>query len=215
VILRNLYRKLGGQWKFRSYRFTLPLDNKHATQMNKCQGTIIRRIPLTETSMIVTWCTIEHGILKTVAKGARRPKSPFFGKIDLFFEAEFEISRSKKSDLHQLRDIAIINTRAKIRESYQKTLAASYFVELINKVSEPEAPIRSIYELLVRALNFLDKSNPTQGAVLHFEKEITSDLGILDPEKLPFDTLSEMYNLPKMRPDLIEFINKQNKGSNR
>ena len=62
--------------------------------------------------MIVTWCTIEHGILKTVAKGARRPKSPFFGKIDLFFEAEFEIARSKKSDLHALRDISIINTRA-------------------------------------------------------------------------------------------------------
>ncbi|MDE0569669.1 MAG: DNA repair protein RecO [Verrucomicrobiales bacterium] len=182
--------------------------------MNKCQGTIIRRIPLTETSMIVTWCTIEHGILKTVAKGARRLKSPFFGKIDLFFEAEFEISRSKKSDLHSLRDIAIINTRAKIRESYQKTLAASYFVELINKVSEPEAPIRSIYGLLVRALNFLEKSNPTQRAVLHFEKEIASDLGILDPEKLPIEILSELYNLPKMRPDLIEFINKQNKDSN-
>lgn len=181
--------------------------------MNKCQGIIIRRIPLTETSLIVTWCTIEHGILKTVAKGARRPKSPFFGKIDLFFDAEFEIARSKKSDLHSLRDIAIINTRSKIRESYQKTLAASYFVELINKVSEPESPIRSIYELLIRALNFLEKSNPTQRAVLHFEKEITSDLGILNPKKPPVETLSEMYNLPKMRTDLIEFINKQNKGS--
>jgi len=175
--------------------------------MNKCQGIIIRRIPLTETSLIVTWCTIEHGILKTVAKGARRPKSPFSGKIDLFFEAEFEIARSKKSDLHSLRDISIINTRAKIRESYPKTLAASYFVELINKVSEPEAPIQSIYDLLVRALNFLDKSNPTQRAVLHFEKQITSELGILDPEKPPVETLSGIYNLPKMRPDLIKFIN--------
>ena len=181
--------------------------------MNKCQGTIIRRIPLTETSMIVTWCTIEHGILKTVAKGARRPKSPFFGKIDLFFEAEFEIARSKKSDLHALRDISIINTRANLRKSYQKTLAASYFVELITKVSEPEAPIQSIYKLLVRALNFLDKSNPTQKAILHFEKEITSELGILDPDKSPLKTLSDTYNLPKIRPDLIEFINKQNKES--
>ena len=175
--------------------------------MNKCQGIIIRRIPLTETSLIVTWCTIEHGILKTVAKGARRPKSPFAGKIDLFFEAEFEIARSKKSDLHSLRDISIINARASIRESYPKTLAASYFVELINKVSEPEAPIQPIYDLLVRALNFLEKSNPTQRAVLHFEKQITSELGILDPKKPPLETLSEIYTVPKMRSDLIKFIN--------
>ena len=55
--------------------------------MNKCQGTIIRRIPLTESSMIVTWCTKDHGLLKTVAKGARRPKSQFSGKLDLFYEA--------------------------------------------------------------------------------------------------------------------------------
>ena len=75
--------------------------------MNKCQGTIIRRIPLTESSMIVTWCTKDHGLLKTVAKGARRPKSQFSGKLDLFYEAEFEIIRSKKTDLHNLKEIKI------------------------------------------------------------------------------------------------------------
>ena len=55
--------------------------------------------------MIVTWCTIDHGVLKTVAKGARRPKSQFSGKLDLFFEGEFEIIRSKKSDLQSKLDV--------------------------------------------------------------------------------------------------------------
>ena len=85
--------------------------------MNKCQGIIIRKTPLTESSMIVTWCTIDHGVLKTVAKGARRPKSQFSGKLDLFFEGEFEIIRSKKSDLHTLKETSVLLTRVNIRKS--------------------------------------------------------------------------------------------------
>ena len=115
--------------------------------MNKCQGTIIRRIPLTESSMIVTWCTKDHGLLKTVAKGARRPKSQFSGKLDLFYEAEFEIIRSKKTDLHNLKEMKILMTRASIRQSYLKTLSASYFAKMINKVSESDSPILSLIHI--------------------------------------------------------------------
>jgi DNA repair protein RecO (recombination protein O) len=52
--------------------------------MDKAHGIVIRLTKLTETSLIVHWCTREAGLLKTVAKGARRPKSPFAGKLDLF-----------------------------------------------------------------------------------------------------------------------------------
>ena len=39
-------------------------------------GIILRVRPLTETSLIVHWLTTEHGHFGTVAKGARRAKSP-------------------------------------------------------------------------------------------------------------------------------------------
>ena len=52
-------------------------------------GIILRTRPLTETSLIVHWLTADHGRLSTVAKGAKRPKSPFRGKLDLFFEGVF------------------------------------------------------------------------------------------------------------------------------
>ena len=47
-------------------------------------GLILRIRPLTETSLIVHWLTPEFGRVATVAKGARRPKSPFAGKLDIF-----------------------------------------------------------------------------------------------------------------------------------
>jgi len=46
----------------------------------RAQGLVLRVYPLTETSLIVRWLTRELGRISTVAKGARRPKSPFRGK---------------------------------------------------------------------------------------------------------------------------------------
>ena len=174
--------------------------------MNKCQGIIIRKTPLTESSMIVTWCTIDHGVLKTVAKGARRPKSQFSGKLDLFFEGEFEIIRSQKSDLHTLKETSVLLTRVNIRKSYLKTLSASYFVELINKVSESDTPIKPIYDLLKRALEYLDESEPTLLAIEHYEKEMARILGILNPESPSINALSDICKVPLIRSEILKLL---------
>ena len=74
------------------------------------------------------WCSPELGLIKTVAKGALRPKSGFAGKLDLFFTAEIEFVRSRKTDLHILKELDVLDARFGLRESYLQTLAASYFV---------------------------------------------------------------------------------------
>ena len=160
-----------------------PARDARNPPMNKCRGTLIRRCKLTESSLIVSWCTAEHGIVRTVAKGARRPKSPFAGKLDLFVEAEFEIARSQKTDLHTLRDLAITNPRFQLRDSYLQTLAATYFVQLLDQVVEPETPIAPLHDLLSRALQYLAGSKPDRRAVLHYETQLAESLGVLDPER--------------------------------
>ncbi|MCX6892658.1 MAG: recombination protein O N-terminal domain-containing protein, partial [Verrucomicrobia bacterium] len=52
-------------------------------------GVVLRTRRLTETSLIIHWLTPGLGRLATVAKGALRPKSPFRGKLDLFYRADF------------------------------------------------------------------------------------------------------------------------------
>ena len=67
-------------------------------------GLILRTRPLTETSLIVHWLTPDFGRMATAAKGAHRANSPFAGKLDLFYAADFSFSRSRRSDLHTLRE---------------------------------------------------------------------------------------------------------------
>jgi DNA repair protein RecO (recombination protein O) len=47
-------------------------------------GIILRRLPYSETSYILSWLTERHGLIRTLAKGAARPKQPLYGKTDLF-----------------------------------------------------------------------------------------------------------------------------------
>ena len=78
-------------------------------------GIILRTRLLTETSLIVHWLTAKSGRIATVAKGARRAKSPFLGKLDLFYEADFSFGRSRRSDLHILREVILRETHGAIR----------------------------------------------------------------------------------------------------
>ena len=57
--------------------------------VEQATGWVLRKRLLTETSLIVHWLTAEQGRVATVAKGARRPKSPYRGKLDLFYLADF------------------------------------------------------------------------------------------------------------------------------
>ena len=191
-------------------KFKLSLSNVQRkfnplTQSMKARGTLIRRSPLTETSLIVHWCTHEYGIVKSVAKGARRPKNSFAGKLDLFYLCEIEIHPARTGDLHILKDLHIEKARLGLRRNYLQTLAASYFVKLIDRIAEPEAPIPEITDLLDRGLDYLDENIADLRAVGHFEKQLAQFLGVLEAGVEPIRSVGELIgNLPKQREELIE-----------
>ena len=86
--------------------------------MENARGTIIRLTKLTDTSLIVHWMTEGDGLIKTVAKGARKPKSSYAGRLDLFIDAEFQWVRSRTSELHGLREVVVSDYRETLRQSY-------------------------------------------------------------------------------------------------
>ena len=129
----------------------------------RAEGIVLRRQPVTESSLIVTWYTREFGKLKTMAKGARRPKGPFQGKIDLFYRDEIVFLPSRRSDLHLLHDCFLEEPHARLRESVASLAAGSYACELVEMATEREDPNPKIYELLAAMLDVL---GPRNNAVL-------------------------------------------------
>ena len=168
--------------------------------METTPAILLRRIKLTESSLIVTWFTEMHGKLKTVAKGARRPKSVFAGRLDLFYVAEITFARSRQSELHGLREVAVQDSREGLRLQYERTQMAAYFVELVEMTTEFEHAVPEIYDLLRRALDHLDKNPPTRRAMMHFERELSRLLGVTGENNLDTDPAQAIARLSGQLP---------------
>jgi DNA repair protein RecO (recombination protein O) len=161
---------------------------------------LLRKTRFSETSLIVTWFTRDWGRLKTIVKGALRPKSRFAGTLDLFFDCEITIARSAKSELHTLREAALRDAREGLRTDHRRVALASYFVELIELTTEPEHPAPELYDLLQRAFGFLDQNPAEPRALLHFESELARLLGIAHPELSPIVAIGRAYHrIPSSR----------------
>jgi DNA repair protein RecO (recombination protein O) len=139
---------------------------------------LLRRIRFSETSLILTWFGQETGKVKAIAKGALRPGSAFAGKIDLFFRCDLTISRSRKSEIHTLRELVVVESFLSIRTDYLRMLTASYFTELVEEATELEHPEPEIFDLLGRSLNYLERERPNLRAIVFFEAELARLLGI-------------------------------------
>src|SRR5438105_15952892 len=101
-------------------------------------GIVLKLTKLTDTSLIVTWFTDGFGKLKTVAKGARRPKSPFLGKLDLFYLDDLVFIHSRRSELHILKECAVLEAFPHVRRDFSLMARASYFCELADATTEAE-----------------------------------------------------------------------------
>src|SRR3954471_12148740 len=111
---------------------------KGASSIENETGIILRTRPLSDTSLIVHWLTADAGRISTVAKGARRPQSPFRGKLDLFYSGDFSFARSRRSELHTLREVRVKETRVAIRQDLKRLEMASYATTLIEQATEIE-----------------------------------------------------------------------------
>ncbi|PYI83998.1 MAG: DNA repair protein RecO [Verrucomicrobia bacterium] len=187
--------------------------------MESTSAILLRKRKFSDTSLIVSWCTESSGCIQTIAKGARRAKSPFAGKLDLFFEAEIQIARSRRSDLHTLTEVVVRNPFAGIRSNYLRTQTAAYFVELIEICTERDHREPELFALLRRAFGYLDVNDPTPRAVSHFETELARIAGVHDIRKLKADPAFALGNLfgrlPLSRTPLLKTLAGEAKNSSK
>ncbi len=174
--------------------------------MEKTSAILIGRFKLTETSLIVHWCSEQFGLIKTVAKGALRPKSPFAGRLDLFVSADIRFARSRTGDLHTLTEAAWTEPRLHLRESYSRVLAATYLVKLIELMVEREAAVPGICALLAKALDYFATHDPTQELIERFETRLADELGVSMPQGRAAIALQMAVHqaLPVQRKQLFE-----------
>ena len=177
--------------------------------MDKARGIVIRLTRLGDTSLIVHWCTEEAGLLKTVAKGARRARSPFAGKLDLFVEGDLVWVPSRKGELHILKEVEVGEFRTELRRSYADIMLAAYFGQLLEKVVEREHPVPELFDLLRRALSYLVEAPADRRTLLHYERQLAELLGVGNEGLNAGAALERAFGgLPGARSDCLALLSK-------
>jgi DNA repair protein RecO (recombination protein O) len=163
--------------------------------VEKTRGLILRVLPLTETSLIVDWLTPDFGRMSTAAKGARRTNSPFRGKLDLFYVADFSFVRSKRSELHTLREVKVIETHPKLRTDLHALQQASYCARLLVQATEKETPLPELFRLMTETV-----PNIAAEAVIRFEVALLTEMGMAPDGRLNAQQLGQfiLYHLGKV-----------------
>jgi DNA repair protein RecO (recombination protein O) len=147
----------------------------------RATGIILRTHPLTETSLIVRWLTADAGRIDTAARGARRAKSPMRGKLDLFYLAQFSFARNRRSELHTLREVSLLDTHRPLRNGLGALRQASYASALIVRTTEPGTPLPELFALMKGFLSRLALAGPAPSLLLAFEINMLMALGQQPP----------------------------------
>lgn len=91
-----------------------------------------------------------------MARGSLRPRGSFLGRVELFSEGEFTLSRREGREMDTVTDVAVLNHREGLRENPAAFSAAAVFGEwLLSVVSHVEEPSGPVYHLLDRVLSLL------------------------------------------------------------
>jgi len=144
----------------------------------RATGVVLRTRPLTDTSLIVHWLTGSLGRLATVAKGARRDRSPFRGQLDLFYLADLSFARSRRSELHILREVKLLETHPGLRRDLTHLRQASYCALLIEQTTETEAPLGGLFGQFTGLLAALSKQPAQPQTIFAFEMKLLGVLGL-------------------------------------
>jgi DNA repair protein RecO (recombination protein O) len=118
------------------------------------QGVVLRTWKLGEADRIVVLMTQGEGKVRAVAKGVRKTKSRFGGRLEPFSHVDLSLYRGRELDI--VTQAEVITPFRRLREDYDRVVAGAAMLEAVDQVAqEREAAVR-IYLLLVRALRALD-----------------------------------------------------------
>ncbi|WP_018290367.1 DNA repair protein RecO [Verrucomicrobium sp. 3C] len=142
------------------------------------EGILLRRHSYSESSWILGWMTSDLGWIQTVAKGAKRWPGSYRGPLDLFYLCEIAVLVPRTGDLHLFKEARVRNPFLSLRRNWATFSCAQYFGELVGGSVERGSPFPNLYELLRKALSYLEAHPPSLALIERYERRLLEVSGM-------------------------------------
>ncbi len=137
----------------------------------------IRRWDFSETSQTVSLFTRQHGIIRGIAKGAKREKGSFSGGFDILTQGHLVAIIKPGRDLATLTEWDLQESNRHVRRNLSANRTALYMADLINHMLTDHDPHVALYEAFVEALGQLRESELIDLALLVFQWKLLDEAG--------------------------------------
>lgn len=157
--------------------------------MSRCAGSVpnvahvtdeaicIRHWDFSETSQTVSLFCRGHGLLRGLAKGAKRVGGRFSGGIDLLTRGQVVAIVKPGRELSTLTDWTLLSTYRSLRIALGANQTAYYLIDLVQRLVADGDPHPRLYESLVAALEAIDRGVDPTFAQLGFQWMILDEVG--------------------------------------
>lgn len=143
------------------------------------EGIVLKVHALGDTSRIVTAYTRDHGLLKFVAKGARKTPSRFGFALEPLSRSRFVFYQKPDRDLHLLSKAEVIDPLGGRLADLTRLSHAQAALELVDRLVWGEEPHDELYDLLLATLDGCARAPVASlpAVTLAFQLQLAAELG--------------------------------------
>jgi len=129
---------------------------------------VLRTYPFREADLIVSFFTRDEGMLRGVARSARRPKSAFGSGLERLSRVRMAYYQKENSELVNLSSCELIDSQFDLGADYASGIALDFFTEAAEQLLPPHEPSEKFFRLMIAVLAHLRSAGEPWAAVTYF-----------------------------------------------
>lgn len=145
--------------------------------MDPTTAIVLRTVEFSETSLIVTLFSRDFGRLSAMAKGARRPKGPFEGSLDLLAVCRVVVLRKSSDALDLLTEAKLQRRFRGAERSLERLYGGYYLAEMLRLLTDDHDPHPDLFALTLQTLQQIDGTGEVASSLVYFDLQSLRMLG--------------------------------------
>lgn len=127
-----------------------------AERTSKERVLVVRKTKLGESDLIVTMVASDGSQIRGVAKGARKPSSPFSARLELFAVSDILLAHGRSLDI--VKEARLRNGHERLHADMEHAAAAAPVAELLWRVTQEELEVPRLFDMACTALDSMERS---------------------------------------------------------
>ncbi|MBW3666703.1 MAG: DNA repair protein RecO [Actinobacteria bacterium] len=140
------------------------------------QGIVLRSYPFGDADRVVVLLSPNQGKIRTVAKGVRKTKSRFGGRLEPFTHVDLVLYEGRNLDT--ITQVAVLEPFPRLRGDLDSVVAAGTMVEAADAVAQERESSVRLFLLLHRGLRALEQGGRSPDLITSFLLKLAEVVGV-------------------------------------